>query len=163
MCPYSYFQWNGYFWGPRVSFETIDDFSVKVTIFFSRIGVSWTHSLPFRFLPLFWLLEIAILSKASKSDNFESHNSLKLSFTNIRGLRSFFVGCKYFLESNSLDILDLCETNFNDPTDSANFFARGYLLLIRKDSATHMHGLAVYVKEGLPVTLDLSLEISQDS
>ena len=26
---------------------------------------------------------------------------------------------------------------------------RGYLPLIRKDSSTHMHGLAVYVKEGL--------------
>ena len=29
---------------------------------------------------------MAILSKACKPDNFESHNSLKLSFTNIRGL-----------------------------------------------------------------------------
>ena len=34
---------------------------------------------------------MAILSKACKPDNFESHNSLKLSFTNIRGLvNSFF-------------------------------------------------------------------------
>ena len=31
---------------------------------------------------------MAILTKACKTDNFESHNSLKLSFTNIRGLRS---------------------------------------------------------------------------
>ena len=40
---------------------------------------------------------------------------------------------------------------------------RGYLPLIRKDSSTHMHGLAVYVKEGLPFAWDLSLESSADS
>ena len=40
---------------------------------------------------------------------------------------------------------------------------RGYLPLIRKDSSTHMHGLAVYVKEGLPFAWDLSLENSADS
>ena len=39
---------------------------------------------------------------------------------------------------------------------------RGYLPLIRKDSSTHMHGLAVYVK-GLPFAWDLSLENSADS
>ena len=37
---------------------------------------------------------------------------------------------------------------------------RGYLPLIRKDSTTHMHGLAVHKKEGLPFTRDLSLENS---
>ena len=40
---------------------------------------------------------------------------------------------------------------------------RGYLPLIRKDSSTHMHGLTVYVKEGLPFAQDLSLENSADS
>ena len=40
---------------------------------------------------------------------------------------------------------------------------RGYLPLIRKDSTTHMHGLAVYVKERLPFARDLSLENSADS
>ena len=106
---------------------------------------------------------MAILSKVCKSDNFESHNSLKLSFTNIRGLRSNFVDCESFLESNSPDILALCETNLDDSIDSGNFSVRGYLPLIRKDSSTHMHGLAVYVKEGLPFTRDLSLENSADS
>ena len=47
---------------------------------------------------------MAILSKACKPDNFESHNSLNLSFTNIRGLRSNIVDCESFLESNSPDI-----------------------------------------------------------
>ena len=106
---------------------------------------------------------MAILSKACKPNNFESHNSLKLSFTNIRGLRSNFVDCESFLESNSPDILALCETNLDDSIDSGNFSVRGYLPLIRKDSGTHMHGLAVYVKEWLPFAQDLSLENSADS
>ena len=102
---------------------------------------------------------MTILSKACKPDNFESRNSLKLSFTNIRGLRSNFVDCEYFLESNSPDILVLCETNLDDSIDSGNFSVRGYLPLIR----THMRGLAVYVKEGLLFARDLSLENSADS
>ena len=106
---------------------------------------------------------MAILSKACKPDNFESHNSLKLSFTNIRGLRSDFVDCESFLESNSPDILALCETNLDDSIDSGNFSVRRYLPLIRKDSSTHMYGLAVYVKEGLPFARDLSLENAADS
>ena len=88
---------------------------------------------------------MAIISKACKTDNFESHNSLKLSFTNIQGLHSNFVGCKSFLESNSPDILALCEINLDDSTDSGNSSVRGYLPLIRKDSNTHMHDLTVYV------------------
>ena len=100
------------------------------------------------------------ISKTCKPDNFELHNSLKLSFTNIRGLRSNFVDYKSFLESNSPDILALCETNLDDSIDSGNFSVRGYLLLIRKDSSTHMHGRAFHVKEGLPFAWDLSLENS---
>ena len=104
-----------------------------------------------------------ILSKACKPDNFELHNSLKLSFMNILDLHSNFLDCDSFLESNSPDILVLCETNLDDSTNSGNFSARGYLPLIRKNSSTHMHGLAVYVKEGLPFARDLSLENSADS
>ena len=106
---------------------------------------------------------MAILSKACKPGNFESHNSLKLSFKNIRGLRSNFVDCESFLEPNSPDILALCETNLDDTIDSGNFSVRGYLPLIRKDSSTHMHGLAVYVKERLSFARNLSLENSADS
>ena len=40
---------------------------------------------------------------------------------------------------------------------------RGYLPLIRKNSSTHTHGLAVYNEEGLPFARDLSLENSADS
>ena len=104
---------------------------------------------------------MATLSKACKPDNFESHNSLKLSFTNIRGLRSNFVDCESFLESNSPDILALCETNLDDSIDSGNFSVRDYLPLIQNGSSCHMHGLAVYVKEGLPFAQNL--EHSADS
>ena len=105
---------------------------------------------------------MTILSKACKPDNFESRNSLKLSFTNIRGLCSNF-DCESFLESNSPDILVLCETNLDDSIDSGNFSMRGYLPLIQKDSSTHMHGDRVYIKEGLPFAWDLSQENSSDS
>ena len=106
---------------------------------------------------------MSILSKGCNPDNFEPHNSLKLTFTNILGLRSYFVECESFLESNSPNILTQCETNFDDSIDSDNFSVRGYLPLIQNDSITHMHGLAVYVKEELPFVPDLSLENSVNS
>ena len=84
------------------------------------------------------------------------HNSLKISFMNSQGLCLNFVGCKSFLQSNSPDILALCETNLDYSIDSGNFSVRGYC-------STHMHDLAVYVKEVLPFAWDLSLENSPDS
>ena len=51
----------------------------------------------------------------------------------------------------------------DDSIDSGNFSVRCYLPLIRKDSSTHMHGLAVYVKEVLPFARGVSLENSADS
>ena len=76
-----------------------------------------------------------------------------------------FCYCESFLESNSPDIVPLCEKNLYDydSIDSGNFSLRGYLPLIRNDSGTHMHGLTVYVKEGLPFAQDLSLENPADS
>ena len=94
---------------------------------------------------------MAILSRACRPDNFELHNSLKLSFTNIWALRSNFV---------DRDILALCETNMNDSIDSGNFSVSGYVLLIPKYSSTHIHGLVVYVKEGRPFARDLPLKNS---
>ena len=80
---------------------------------------------------------MAILSKACKPDNFESHSSLKLNFTNIQVLHWKFLDWESFLESNSPDTLHLCETKLNGSIDSGNFSMRGYLSLIRKDSNTH--------------------------
>ena len=56
---------------------------------------------------------IVILSKGCKPDNFESHNSLKLSVTDMRGLRSNFIECEFFLELYSPDIFALYETNLD--------------------------------------------------
>ena len=106
---------------------------------------------------------MAILSKAFKPDNFESHNSLKLSFTNIQGPCLNFVDCEPYIGSNSPDILALFETILDDSINSVDSSVRGYLPLIRKDSSTHMQGLAVYVNEGLSFARDLSLEKSVDS
>ena len=67
------------------------------------------------------------------------------------------------LESNSPYILALCEINLDDSLDSGNFSVRGCLPLSQKDSVTHMHDLAVYVKEGLPFARGISSENSADS
>ena len=70
---------------------------------------------------------MTILSKGCKTDNFESHKSLELSFSNIGGLSLSVVECEPFLESNSPDILALFETKLDDSIDSGNFSVRGYL------------------------------------
>ena len=80
---------------------------------------------------------MAILSKRCKPNNFEPHNSLKLSFTNILDLRSNFVRSESFLETNSPNILSLCETNLVDSIFSGNFSVTGYLPLIGKDSDSY--------------------------
>ena len=88
---------------------------------------------------------MAVLSKDPKPNRIESRNPLKLNW----GLCSNFDECKSFLESNSPDILALCETNMDESIDSGSFSVIDYLLLIRKDSVTFMHGLPIYLKEGL--------------
>ena len=136
---------------------------IEVRKIISRIDISWTHSLPFCFNPFLTQWIMAISLEVCKPDTFEQHDFLKLSFTNIWGLRSNFVECESFLESNSSDILALCETNLDDSIDSGNFSMRCYLPLMQKNSGTHLHGLAVYVKEGLPFARDWSPENSVDS
>ena len=79
----------------------------------ASLGVSRTNILPFCFWPILTQWFMAMLSKGFKPDNFESCNSIKLSFLNIWGLSFNFVECESFLESNSLDILTICETNLN--------------------------------------------------
>ena len=57
-------------------------------------------------------------------------------------------------------IMVILSKNLDDSIDSGNFSVTGYPPLIWKDSTAHIHGLAVYVKEGLPFPWDLSLENS---
>ena len=59
------------------------------------------------------------------------------------------------------DILALCETKLDDSIDSGNFFERGYIDLIQKDSVTHINGLALYLKKGYPFAKDLSQKTLQ--
>ena len=77
----------------------------------------------------------------AKPDNFESHSSLKLSFTNIWGLLSNFVDSKFVNISLNQTLLTflLCAgyADLDDKIDSVNFSVRDYLPLIRKDSKTH--------------------------
>ena len=68
-----------------------------------------------------------------------------------------FVDCESFFESNSPGVLALCETNLGDSIGSGNFSVRGYLPLMREDFS------AFYVKEGLPIALELPLENSADN
>ena len=91
---------------------------------------------------------MAILSKGFKPHDSESHNSLKLSFTNIWGLCSNFADCKSFLQSN-----------LDESIVSGSFC----LPSIRKNYVTHMHGLVVYMKRELPFEQDVSLENSANS
>ena len=74
-----------------------------------------------------------------------------------------FVDCESYFGLNSPDILALFETVLDNSVNSCDFSVRGYLPLILKDSSTHMHGLAVYVNEGLFFARDLSLENYADS
>ena len=71
-----------------------------------------------------------------------NYTTLKRSFTNIRGLCFNFDECESFLESNSRDILALCERNLDVSIDSGNFSVRGYLPFIRIYFIAHMHGPA---------------------
>ena len=55
---------------------------------------------------------MALLSKVHKPYNFASHNTLKLSFTNIRALYSSFDGYESLLKANSPRILTYFMTPF---------------------------------------------------
>ena len=48
--------------------------------------------------------------------------------------------------------------NLNGLVNSGNISVSSYLPLIQEDSVTHVHGLSVYVKKGLPFAWDLPLE-----
>ena len=160
--PYNYFWWCGYLKSLGVICYDRWVLSVAHKNYF-KDWCLMTSQLTFLFLTYLNLMNYSLLSKACKTDNFESHNPLKISFTSIQGLHSNFVDCESFLESISTDILALCKTNLDDSIDSGNFNERCYLPLIWKDSITHMYGLAINVNEGLPFALALFLKNSADS
>ena len=105
--------------------------------------------------------EIAMFSKVCITDSIESFNSLKLSFLIIQGLCSHLIGCEYFVKSNSSDVLPSCETNLGDSIDCCNFFVKGYVSLIRKDSVTWL--ILQFMRKGTLLAHESSLENSEDS
>ena len=125
----------------------------------SRIRVSWTPSVPFYF-NLFKLDELWSYYQKHVNQIILNHPILyRLALRIFEAFVRIVLIVNSFLESNSPDILPLCETPLDDWIDFGNFSARGYLPLIRKDSSTHMHCLAVFLKEGLPFAQHLSLDL----
>ena len=98
-------------------------------------------------------MNIAMLTKGYTPNKFESHNSLKLSFLNIWGLHWNF----FLMWIFSWMKLSWYSCSMWDKLEWLHwlcFSVRGYLPLIQK-IVTYMHGLAVYVKEGIPFAQDL--------
>ena len=91
-----------------------------------------------------WKMDVVHSCFQHQIISFSDKNPERWS-ANIWGTSSNFVDCGSFLESNSLDILALCETNLDDSIDSGNFSVRGYLPLIRKDSSTHIRKLCRFL------------------
>ena len=112
---YIHFQWCEYSLGPWVSFVTTK-VSVKVTKVISSLW-SINSQLTFPIVNFFFDSIKWLLSKSCKPENFQSHNTVKLSFTNTLDLCFNFVGWESFLESDSSDILALYETNLNGLVD----------------------------------------------
>ena len=94
--------------------------------------------------------------RAPKKSNHKT--SFDIAYTNIRGLRTNFVYVEPYLNSKKPDMLALCETNLNPEISEKEFDIPGYCSLSVKQR--HMHGLAVYIKEGIPCARDPSFESS---
>ena len=79
-----------------------------------------------------------------EADVYESHNSLKLSWTKIWSLCYFevyvanFVHPGSFVKSKSPDSIAFCETNLEDSVESKNLYLRVCLPLVWKDLVTDM-------------------------
>ena len=84
-------------------------------------------------------------------------------------LLQFYKWCDYFqptfhqqitaINNKSVNIFTIV---YSESVKSDIFPLNGYLPLMRKDSATHILGLVVLVKDGLPFVRDNLLEILDD-
>ena len=83
---------------------------------------------------------------------------LKVSFTNIRGLRTNYDQVSHFLQSKSPDLLAVSETRLDSGVSSSDFTPSGYTFH-RLDKAP-CHGLALFAKTSLPLR---RLKDSEDS
>ena len=122
---------------------------------------TWPVTLKIQFLTK-WIM--AILSKRCKPDNFELQNSLKLWIVKFEWKLQIFIKLLWIF-AVFIQTLLYVNLSLNKPLlifmpyvwqtlmtqfILAIFSVRDYLPLIQKDSVIHMHGLSVYVKEGLP-------------
>ena len=74
-----------------------------------------------------------------------NHNSLKLSFIHVRGIKLPPTLLLYVKQTWMTQLIKAISVS-------------RYLSLIQKDSVTDMHHRAVYMQEGFPFAQDLSLE-----
>ena len=154
VCPYNYLTAisSGInFSKVLVSFVMTDEFSMGVTKITSRISASWTHSLLFWFWPLF---------NSRKWQCYQKNlNQITLNHTTLSNLAlpklEVFVQISLNVNLSFNQTLLAFLFYVRQPWMTQLILARGYSLLIQKDSVTNMHGLAVYVKEGLPFVRDL--------
>ena len=74
-----------------------------------------------------------------------------ISYTNIRGLRTNFADVESLLHSTKPSLLCLCETNLDSSISEREFDVPGYSTLITKldHPHRHMHGLGIYIKDGI--------------
>ena len=159
VCPYSYFRWCRYLWGPWVSFVTKDEFSVRVTKITSRIGVSRTHILPFCFWFIFNLINYGHITKKDVNQLTLNHTTLwNLTLQVFEAFTKILLNVNLSLNQTPLVLLLYVRQIWMIQLILSISLWGFTFFLIQKDSITHMHSLAVYVKEGVPFAHNLSLE-----
>ena len=147
MRPYSYFWWCGYFWGLWVSFFTTDEFSVRVHKLFQGLV---SHDLT-AYLSIFNLFKLNELWPY-----YQKHvNQIILNRTTLwsLALRIFEAFVRILLIVNLslnqslLTFLTYVRQAWMTQLIVVTSLWEVSVPLKRKDSSTHMHGLAVYMKE----------------
>ena len=100
------------------------------------------------------------LHQPRSNRNRANPRPLDISYSNIRGLRTNFAAVQSFLSTKSPDILALCETGLDESISDREFDVPGFSTLVTKHDHLnrHMHGLGVYIKDGLPCARDTSHE-----
>ena len=114
----------------------------KVT---SLISVSFSYSQCNWFYLIFKLLEWLFYHKYVSQTTLNHLNQVWNLYSNCFGWKSF-------LQSNSPEILDFCETNSEDSVNFSNFTVNGCFCVNQKDFVTHTHVTPVNVEEGRPFT-----------
>ena len=155
MCPYSYLCWCGYFGSPWMSFVTKDEFSVRVTKISSRIGVWWTHSLPFCFWPIFNSIKWPYHQKDVIQITLNQATLSNLALPIFKAFVWNMLNVNLSLDQTLLTIQTLYVRQTS--IDSGNFS-------INLKEFCYLYAWSCsFVKERLPFSWDLSLEKSADS